>query len=246
MKQEFVTLPRAVVEQAIAALTDLAGWRAAPLCDLLHAALEQPQVEQERCHLCDSTGDIHGLDGEWRGECPYCRPQPPVVEECLTDELKPRFSAHDDAERLKSVARGMSYNDHGEAVWKHTLMEIAVRLESGGYAAPQPPALEQQVEQESTCKESLQVEQEPVAWLHQCNKRPDLIEMSFSKREPTLASKGYKARPLIFGDIAHQQPKREPLTVEQIAAATGAKPGTPTWPLAVAFTRAIEAAHNIK
>lgn len=133
MKQEFVTLPRAVVEQAIAALTDLAGWRAAPLCDLLHAALEQPQVEQE-----------------------------------------------------------------------------------------------------------------PVAWLHQCNKRPDLIEMSFSKREPTLASKGYKARPLIFGDIAHPQPKREPLTVEQIAAATGAKPGTPTWPLAVAFTRAIEAAHNIK
>lgn len=89
-------------------------------------------------------------------------------------------------------------------------------------------------------------EQEPVAWLHQCNKRPDLIEMSFRKQEPVLAAKGYKARPLIFGDIAHPQPKREPLTVEQIAAATGAKPGTPTWPLAVAFTRSIEAAHNIK
>lgn len=43
MTQEFVTLPREVVDQAIAALTDLAGWRAAPLCDLLSAALEQPQ-----------------------------------------------------------------------------------------------------------------------------------------------------------------------------------------------------------
>ena len=108
-------------------------------------------------------------------------------------------------------------------------------------AAPQPQTTEQ-----SSAVEQPQGEQEPVAWLHQCNKRPDLIEMSFSKREPTLASKGYKARPLIFGDIAHPQPKREPLTVEQIAAATGAKPGTPTWPLAVAFTRSIEAAHNIK
>lgn len=46
------------------------------------AALEQP-VEQERCRLCDCTGDIHGLDGEWRGECPYCRPQP--TREPLTE-----------------------------------------------------------------------------------------------------------------------------------------------------------------
>ena len=52
--------------------------------------------------------------------------------------------------------------------------------------------------------------------------------------------------------ISHQQenaasqPKLEPLTDEQIAAATGAKPGTPMWLVAVAFTRAIEAAHNIK
>ena len=44
----------------------------------------------------------------------------------------------------------------------------------------------------------------------------------------------------------HPQPKREPLTDEQIVAATRAKPGTPTWLVAVAFTRAIEAAHNIK
>lgn len=38
-------------------------------------------VQQERCHLCDCTGDIHSLDGEWRGECPYCTA--PVHQEPL-------------------------------------------------------------------------------------------------------------------------------------------------------------------
>lgn len=42
-----ILIDRSVVEQAIAALTDLAGWRAAPLCDLLRAALEQPQRGHE-------------------------------------------------------------------------------------------------------------------------------------------------------------------------------------------------------
>ena len=61
-----------------------------------------------------------------------------------------------------------------------------------------------------------QVEQEPVAWMHQCNKRPDLAELSFSKREPALAAKGYRVRPLIFGDIAHPQLRRKPLTEDEI------------------------------
>jgi hypothetical protein len=57
-----------------------------------------------------------------------------------------------------------------------------------------------------------QVEQEPVAWLHRCNKKPTMVELSFNKREPELASKGYKAHPLYI----HPQPKREPLTDEHI------------------------------
>lgn len=24
------------------------------------------------CECCDSTGDIHDMAGEWRGECPFC------------------------------------------------------------------------------------------------------------------------------------------------------------------------------
>lgn len=61
-------------------------------------------------------------------------------------------------------------------------------------------------------------QQEPVAWLHQCRKRPDLVELSFRKFEPALVAKGYKSRHLIFGDAAHQLHKREPLTNEQVKA----------------------------
>lgn len=98
----------------------------------------------------------------------------------------------------------------------------------------------------SDALEQPQAEQEPVAWMHQCNKRPDLFELSFSKREPMLAAKGYKARPLVFGDIAYSQSKRKPLTDAQITEATGSYPGTSIWLVAVAFTRAVESAHNIK
>ena len=54
--------------------------------------------------------------------------------------------------------------------------------------------------------------QEPVAWMHQCRKKPELVKLSFKKREPALAASGYKARPLIFGDTAKP---RQPLTDEQ-------------------------------
>lgn len=33
------------------------------------AALRQ----QERCPYCDNTGDVHSIDGEWRGECHECK-----------------------------------------------------------------------------------------------------------------------------------------------------------------------------
>ena len=68
-------------------------------------------------------------------------------------------------------------------------------------AAPQPPVVEQP-----------QVEQEPVAWMHQCRKKPELVKLSFKKREPALAASGYKARPLIFGDTAKP---RQPLTDDE-------------------------------
>lgn len=26
----------------------------------------------KRCEYCDGTGDVHSIDGEWRGECTAC------------------------------------------------------------------------------------------------------------------------------------------------------------------------------
>lgn len=44
----------------------------------VRAALEAvaPMLASTRksCDLCDCTGDIHDQTGEWRGECPYCKP----------------------------------------------------------------------------------------------------------------------------------------------------------------------------
>lgn len=38
--------------------------------ELVHSLTKlQPQG---RCPYCDDTGDVHGLDGEWRGTCTEC------------------------------------------------------------------------------------------------------------------------------------------------------------------------------
>jgi hypothetical protein len=46
-------------------------------------------------------------------------------------------------------------------------------------------------------------EQEPIAYLHQCGKKPELKELSFKKNEPLLAAKGYKAIPLTSPPAQH-------------------------------------------
>lgn len=35
------------------------------------------QPSQARCQYCDGTGDVHGIDGEWRGSCTACKPAQP-------------------------------------------------------------------------------------------------------------------------------------------------------------------------
>jgi hypothetical protein len=57
-------------------------------------------------------------------------------------------------------------------------------------------ALAAQHEPENEPFVSLASVQEPVAYLHQCRKKPELKELSFKKHEPALFAKGYKAIPL--------------------------------------------------
>lgn len=95
-------------------------------------------------------------------------------------------------------------------------------------AAPQPPTTE-----DCSAVEQPQSEQDPAAEHKLKDVRCECCGYMTHHREH-------------MGCIRAAQPKQEPLTDEQITAATGTKPGTPMWPLAVAFARAIEAAHNIK
>lgn len=39
-------------------------------------------------------------------------------------------------------------------------------------------------------------EAQPVAWLHQCRKKPELTQITMKKHEPSLAAKGYRPVPL--------------------------------------------------
>lgn len=40
----------------------------------LDAALShQGEVVKSRCPYCDDTGDVHSIDGEWRGSCDCCK-----------------------------------------------------------------------------------------------------------------------------------------------------------------------------
>lgn len=50
---------------------------------------QQPQAEK-RCQYCDGTGDVHSIDGQWRGEC-HCQKQPQA--EAVSDDLRDRLVA---------------------------------------------------------------------------------------------------------------------------------------------------------
>lgn len=95
-------------------------------------------------------------------------------------------------------------------------------------------------------------EQEPIAYLHQCGKKPELKELSFKKNEPLLAAKGYKAIPLTSPPIeasplAQRQRSVKPLTDEEIDAIADEYLVDYRIPAGCAlnFARDIEAAHGI-
>lgn len=49
------------------------------LIEPLRTALAQQG--ERRCTYCDGTGDVHGIDGEWRGTCPCAAAPAPQAQE---------------------------------------------------------------------------------------------------------------------------------------------------------------------
>jgi hypothetical protein len=83
---------------------------------------------------------------------------------------------------------------------------------------------------------------EPVAFLHECRKKPELKVLSFKKNAPELSTKGYKATPLGY----LTSPQRKPLTravVWKLWCDAKFESAGFFW---LVFARAIEAAHGIK
>ena len=208
MTQEFVTLPRAVVEQAIDALYCTDSEEGSPAYNFelkavkeLRAALEQPQeCHDQRDPLADQQID--------------------AIAESMPGGLD-------------GFLKGWGWRQFARAVLE---------------AAPQPPALEQQVEKESTCKDYLQVEQEPVAWLKTWNSvghaRTGMQRLDLTPECETWLANMF---PTITPLYTHPQPKREPLTHYEIhelfrRSWDDCQDGDEI----KAFARAIEAAHGIK
>lgn len=52
---------------------DMASAAAQGFRDGVASVAQQPQTEK-RCQYCDGTGDVHSIDGQWRGEC-HCQKQ---------------------------------------------------------------------------------------------------------------------------------------------------------------------------
>ena len=91
--------------------------------------------------------------------------------------------------------------------------------------------------------EQPQVEQEPVAW---CALNADRSGIAYFDGRPIIMTEpiGNEHHPDPL--YTKPQPKREPLTLAQIAEVFGWKPGYLPTPEQVHDARAIEAAHNIK
>jgi hypothetical protein len=53
---------------------------------MLAAAPAAPAPVEQRCTYCDGTGDVHGIDGEWRGTCP-CAAAPVAQRITVTEDM---------------------------------------------------------------------------------------------------------------------------------------------------------------
>lgn len=40
---------------------------------IIRALSNSTQGADKRCQYCDNTGDVHSIDGEWRGVCTECK-----------------------------------------------------------------------------------------------------------------------------------------------------------------------------
>ena len=67
---------------------------------------------------------------------------------------------------------------------------------------------------------------QPVAWLHQCRKKPELNQITMKKHEPALAAKGFRPVPLYAAPQASAEDVRNAALEEAAAFLESKKPAT--------------------
>lgn len=94
-----------------------------------------PTVQEPTCPYCDGTGDVHGIDGEWRGSCNCAQvPQEPVNQMLLgaLKELEESTDwTWDNRARVKArAAIAAAEQQGGRSMTKPEALRLADRLES--------------------------------------------------------------------------------------------------------------------
>jgi len=107
------------------------------------------QQGEQRCTYCDGTGDVHGIDGEWRGSCPCAAapaPQAQEPAEWRTEAVKwIRRKAEDQrAENEQNPRHAEAYPSWGERVrqwhWLADDLELEQNSPPFGLEPYQEPA----------------------------------------------------------------------------------------------------------
>ena len=275
MTQEFVTLPREVAEQAVAYIEMLnAGkWtQVTALAATLRASLDQPQnhvpdagniapagwklvpVEPTNTMLDNAWSKAACHQGiardAWRAMLNYAptpeeyarhyaaAPKPPTVKECLTVEQpqseQPAMTPI--AQRKLDSLLAEGYTISGYSVYHEQKHQHGFVTGAGlvGWWRPEDMEYPQ-----------TQGEQPPVAWALYCADK--LRFVGFNRHPLDGYHSDWSFRPL----YTHPQPKREPLTDEQIDAIADAMPGglegfLKGWGWRQFARAVIEATNNIK
>lgn len=56
----------------------------------IYTAPQPLAMEQKRCGYCDGTGDVHSVDGQWRGRCTCPAGQQPTLTQSTAEGTKPK------------------------------------------------------------------------------------------------------------------------------------------------------------
>ena len=141
------------IKQAIEALDELveyaeeAGfdWSLDNARAALAALRSMPAEPVKRCPYCDDTGDVHSIDGEWRGTCKCPAGATPHTAPVLTEAWQPIETAPKDGTAIL-VSEGrfthcVEWNDEYEwwAVDDNKLGPFRLRGTAPTHWQPLPP-----------------------------------------------------------------------------------------------------------